>query len=260
MINLLQRRRLDYLLDYLMAELPENERLPLPKDTKRKQLLLRSLMNIRAPKPVPDRFLKRQDQYLQARNQEKGIVEAEHLPGGTLVLWQGDITRLKIGAIVNAANSYLLGCFVPLHSCIDNSIHTYAGMQLRLECAQKMQERGAEELTVGQPLLTKGYNLPAEHVIHVAGPIVEKGLTAELEDQLAACYQNTLDLCAQAGIHSVAFCCISTGVFHFPGKRAAEIAVNTVSGWLSQHPGQVERVVFNVFKDEDRAFYEEALA
>lgn len=182
------------------------------------------------------------------------------MPGGTLVLWQGDITRLKIGAIVNAANSYLLGCFVPLHSCIDNSIHTYAGMQLRLECAQKMQERGAEELTVGQPLLTKGYNLPAEHVIHVAGPIVEKGLTAELEDQLAACYQNTLDLCAQAGIHSVAFCCISTGVFHFPGKRAAEIAVNTVSGWLSQHPGQVERVVFNVFKDEDRAFYEEALA
>ena len=179
-------------------------------------------------------------------------------------IWQGDITRLAVDAIVNAANSQMLGCFVPMHTCIDNCIHTFAGVQLRAECNRQMNQfrirygRDYEQPTA-VPILTDGYNLPAKKIVHIVGPIVEGQLTKALEKDLADCYRNTLDLCAENGLRSVAFCCISTGVFHFPNRRAAEIAVKTVSKWLDEHKGQIDRVIFNVFKDEDKAYYEELL-
>jgi O-acetyl-ADP-ribose deacetylase (regulator of RNase III) len=165
---------------------------------------------------------------------------------------------------VNAANSQMLGCFVPMHTCIDSCIHTYAGVQLRSECNQKMNELRAKygpdyEQPTAVPMLTDGYNLPAKKVVHIVGPIVTGRLTKDLEKDLADCYKNTLDLCLEKGIRSVAFCCISTGVFRFPNKRAAEIAVRTVTDWLSAHSGAIERVIFNVFKDEDKAYYEAEL-
>ena len=179
-----------------------------------------------------------------------------------LSVWQGDITRLAVDAIVNAANSQMLGCFIPMHTCIDNCIHTFAGVQLRAECNRQMnllRERYGRdyEQPTAVPMLTSGYNLPAKKVIHIVGPIVQYKLTPELEKDLADCYRNTLDMCMENGLVSVAFCCISTGVFHFPNKRAAEIAVQTVSDWMKEHPGCMERVIFNVFKDEDKKYYEE---
>ena len=158
----------------------------------------------------------------------------------------------------------MLGCFVPMHTCIDNCIHTFAGVQLRAECARRMSELrekyGAEyEQPTAVPMLTDAYNLPAKKVVHIVGPIVQGKLSPALEKDLADCYRNTLDICAENGLRSVAFCCISTGVFHFPNKRAARIAVETVETWLSEHKGKIDRVIFNVFKDEDKAYYEELL-
>jgi O-acetyl-ADP-ribose deacetylase (regulator of RNase III) len=158
----------------------------------------------------------------------------------------------------------MLGCFVPMHTCIDNCIHTFAGVQLRAECSRQMNQLRIKygkdyEQPTAVPMLTDGYNLPAKKIIHIVGPIVEERLTSALEKDLADCYRNTLDLCAGNGLRSVAFCCISTGVFHFPNKRAAEIAVSTVDSWLIQHPGSMERVIFNVFKDEDKKYYEELI-
>ena len=179
-------------------------------------------------------------------------------------IWQGGITRLAVDAIVNAANSQMLGCFVPMHTCIDNCIHTFAGVQLRAECARQMEKLknryGMDyEQPTAVPMLTDAYNLPAKKVIHIVGPIVEYGLTKELEEQLAACYRNTLDMCLENGLRTVAFCCISTGVFRFPNKQAARIAVRTVSEWLPLHTGQMDRVIFNVFKYEDKEYYEQLL-
>ena len=181
-----------------------------------------------------------------------------------LSIWQGDITRLAVDAIVNAANSQMLGCFVPMHTCIDNCIHTFAGVQLRAECDRHMRKLRAEygadyEQPTAVPMLTDGYNLPAKKVVHIVGPIVQGRLTKALEQDLANCYKNTLDLCLENGLKSVAFCCISTGVFRFPNKRAAEIAVQTVTEWIKVHPAAMERVIFNVFKDEDKAYYEAEL-
>ena len=181
-----------------------------------------------------------------------------------LSIWQGDITRLAVDAIVNAANSQMLGCFVPMHTCIDNCIHTFAGVQLRSECKEKMDELRARygsdyEQPTAVPMLTDAYNLPAKKVIHIVGPIVEGRLTEEHERQLAACYRNTLELCAANSLRTVAFCGISTGVFHFPAERAAEIAVQTVTEWLSERPGAMDRVIFNVFSDRSRAIYEQNL-
>lgn len=179
-------------------------------------------------------------------------------------IWQGDITRLAVDAIVNAANSQMLGCFVPMHTCIDNCIHTFAGVELRAECSRQMNQLRLKygkdyEQPTAVPMLTDAYNLPAKKVIHVVGPIVRYELTPELEKDLADCYRNTLDMCLEHDLKSVAFCCISTGVFHFPNKQAAEIVVSTVDSWLSQHPGAMERVIFNVFKDEDKTYYEELI-
>ena len=167
-------------------------------------------------------------------------------------------------AIVNAANSQMLGCFVPMHTCIDNCIHTFAGVQLRAECARKMNQLRARygpdyEQPTAVPMLTDAYNLPAKKVVHVVGPIVQYALTPELEHDLADCYRNTLDLCRDEGLRSVAFCCISTGVFRFPNRRAAEIAVKTVSEWLAENAGAMDRVIFNVFKDQDKELYYELL-
>ncbi len=282
-----QNERLDYLAEQFAKEYDETVRrtaspyerasmqyrkLEIPVDAAGKWRLLRSLMNVRMPGKLPSSVLEVQDAYLKERILENGIVQIADLPTAAdqgsshphaehISVWQGDITRLAADAIVNAANSQMLGCFVPMHSCIDNCIHTFAGVQLRAECSRKMNELRAKfgpeyEQPTAVPMLTDGYNLPAKKVVHIVGPIVSGRLTKALEEDLADCYRSTLDLCLENEIKSVAFCCISTGVFHFPNRRAAEIAVQTVTEWMDQHPGQMERIIFNVFKEEDKIYYE----
>ena len=285
-----QNERLDYLAEQFAKDYDETVRrtaspyekasmqyrkLEIPDDAAGKWRLLRSLMNVRMPGKLPSSVLEVQDAYLKERILENGIVQIADLPTAAdqgsshphaehISVWQGDITRLAADAIVNAANSQMLGCFVPMHSCIDNCIHTFAGVQLRAECSRKMNELRAKfgpeyEQPTAVPMLTDGYNLPAKKVVHIVGPIVSGRLTKALEEDLADCYRSTLDLCLENEIKSVAFCCISTGVFHFPNRRAAEIAVQTVTDWMDQHPGQMERVIFNVFKEEDKIYYEAEL-
>ncbi len=270
-----QKERLDYLVEKFKEESQSYRGLETPADTVEKKCLLRSLMNVRMPGQLAPAVEEVQDEYLQQRNMENGIVTLEAIPtiaeqgsrhrhGDRISLWQGDITRLKVQAIVNAANSQMLGCFIPMHSCIDNCIHTYAGVQLRNECFRRMnvlrRQYGQDyEQPTAVPMLTDGYNLPAEKVIHIVGPIVSGQLTEALEQDLAACYRNTLNLCEANGLRSVAFCCLSTGVFRFPNRPAAQIAVRTVSDWLDRHPEAMDRVIFNVFKDEDKEYYEKEL-
>ena len=261
-----QEERLDYLMEEFKADSAEYKDLQIPEDTEGKRRILRSLMNIRMPRRMNEEVLSVQDEYLQERIRENGIVKLSDIPviKDRLSIWQGDITRLAVDAIVNAANSQMLGCFVPMHACIDNCIHTFAGVQLRAECNRQMNRLRIKygkdyEQPTAVPMLTDGYNLPAKKIIHIVGPIVQYGLTPELEKDLSDCYRNTLEMCADNGLKSVAFCCISTGVFHFPNKRAAEIAVKTVKEWIAEHPDTMERVIFNVFKDEDKKYYEEEL-
>ena len=270
-----QEQRLDLLVEEFKADSDEYKNLETPEDDEGKRRVLRSLMNIRMPKELSEKTRELQDEYLKERVREKGVVTLADIPtikeqgsdssfADKISIWQGDITRLAVDAIVNAANSQMLGCFVPMHTCIDNCIHTYAGVQMRYECNRQMNElrrrlgRDYEQPTA-VPMLTDGYNLPAKKVIHIVGPIVNYALTPELEKDLSDCYRNTLDLCLENGLNSVAFCCISTGVFHFPNDSAAQIATETVKKWLSEHGGQMERVIFNVFKDEDKELYEEKL-
>lgn len=272
-----QEGRLDYLVENFKAEAPEYRRVRVPSDTDGKRRLLRSLMNIRDPKPAAAAVLAVQDAYLKGRALEKGIVNVREIPtaaessgshhpfADVISIWQGDITRIAADAIVNAANSQMVGCYYPMHNCIDNCIHTYAGIQLRAECAGKMRSlrlRFGEdyEQPTAVPMLTEAYNLPAKKVIHIVGPVADTGLTPRLEEKLAECYRNTLDMCRENGLRSVAFCCISTGIFHFPNRRAAEIAVQTVTEWLSDDPDSIARVIFNVFRDEDRECYEELMS
>ena len=261
-----QNERLTYLVEEFKADSGEYRDLQTPADEEGKRQVLRSLMNIRMPRGMSSDVLDVQDAYLQERAAEKGVVELSDIPElrDGMSIWQGDITRLSVDAIVNAANSQMLGCFVPMHTCIDNCIHTFAGVQLRAECARKMNQLRARygpdyEQPTAVPMLTDAYNLPAKKVVHVVGPIVQYSLTPELERDLADCYRNTLDLCRDEGLRSVAFCCISTGVFRFPNHRAAEIAVATVSEWLAENEGAMDRVIFNVFKDEDKELYYEFL-
>lgn len=262
--KMIQNQRLDAFVEAFKTDSIQYKNVETPQDTEGKRRILRSLMNIRMPRAISDEVLSIQDAYLKERALEKGIVQLSDIPviEGKLSIWQGDITRLAVDAIVNAANSQMLGCFVPMHTCIDNSIHTFAGVQLRAECNRQMDQLRLKygqdyEQPTAVPMLTDGYNLPAKKVIHIVGPIVSFRLTPELEKELVDCYWNTLDLCLDNQLKSVAFCCISTGVFHFPQKRAAQIAINTVNKWLLQHPGTMERVIFNVFKDEDKKYYEE---
>ena len=256
-MNQAERRR--FLIEQLLQERPSSRRQDIPPDAERQRILLRGLMNVRAPRAISDEFLAVQDAYLQQALADAGVTRLEDLTPRCkdLYLWQGDITRLQCGAIVNAANSGLTGCYVPNHACIDNCIHTYAGVQLRLDCAAIMAEQGHEEPT-GQAKLTKAYNLPCDYVLHTVGPIISGPVTPEDVRLLAACYRSCLTLADQHQIASVAFCCISTGVFHFPNQRAAEIAVQTVRRYKAETGSRIQ-VIFNVFKDTDRILYEQLL-
>lgn len=261
-----QEERLDYLIEAFKTDSVEYKTIQTPTDTAGKKKLLRSLMNIRMPAPLPEEVIEVQDEYLSLRSKEIGVVRISDIPviKDGISVWQGDITRLAVDAIVNAANSQMLGCFVPMHTCIDNCIHTFAGIQLRTECNRQMNllrdKFGCDyEQPTAVPMLTDAYNLPARKVIHIVGPIVNGRLTPDLEKDLADCYLNSLDMCASNGLKSVAFCCISTGVFCFPNDRACRIAVQTVTEWTDEHPGIIDRVIFNVFKDEDRRLYESEL-
>ena len=262
---------------YLMAD--EHISHQIPSSLEERQRMMRALMNVWSsesiqaclegrvatnedevnvwePRPISEDFLKMQDAELQMQCEDKGVVEISDITPQTsdILLWQGDITRLKVDAIVNAANAQALGCWAPLHNCIDNCIHSAAGIQLRKECADKMQGR---LLATGDAIITKGYNLPAKHVIHTVGPIIPDGIpTMEQEEQLAQCYRSCLDLAEQNGLESIAFCCISTGVFHFPNEQAAKIAIETVKSY-PRHA--LKTIVFNVFLDKDRDIYEQLL-
>ena len=271
-----QEERLNYLIEKFKEESAEYKNLETPADIEDKKVLLRSLMNVRPPKETSAEILKVQDEYLSERNKEKGIVylkdiktiketiNSKHPYPQKISVWQGDITRLSCDAIVNAANSQMLGCFVPMHTCIDNCIHTFAGIQLRNECNKIMNEFRKKygddyEHPTAVPIITDGYNLPAKKIIHVAGPVVTEILTQANIEDLQNCYKNILDMCLKNNLKSVAFCCISTGVFSFPNKKAAEVAVETVTNWLKQNETKTDRVVFNVFKQEDKFCYEKFL-
>lgn len=254
-----QEERRVYLIKKLISEHPRYADIQIPTDADEQKRLLRSLMNVRLAAPVDKEFLQIQDEYLQRANEEKGIVYIEDMTEvqPDFYIWKGDITRLGVGAIVNAANSGMTGCYQPCHNCIDNCIHTFAGIELRNFCEDMMQEQGYEEPT-GQAKLTPAYNLPCDYVIHTVGPIVRGKLTHRDEDLLKSCYEACLKLADQNGIKSIAFCCISTGVFCFPNQRAAEIAVQTVRDYKRQNDSDI-KVIFNVFKDEDERIYNELL-
>ena len=249
--------RLDTLIKTLIAEDPQFSELQIPNDLQGKRDLFRALRNVRWPNPVSEEFLRLQDEELQEQLNEKGIVE---LPDVQMQIWQGDITRLRVDAIVNAANSQMLGCFHPLHKCIDNAIHSAAGVQLREECHHLMLQQDHEEPT-GQAKITKAYNLPCKHVIHTVGPIIPNGIPTDFQkEQLASCYRNIMACADENGLESIAFCCISTGEFRFPNELAAEIAIKTVKDYLSAHPFvSLKHIVFNVFKDVDKEIYQRLL-
>lgn len=254
-----QEQRLTYLISVLLQENAEYKGICIPNSTEDKQRLLRALMNVRPPNPISQEFLHLQNQYLQEEIAAKGIVRADDLRPikGQLCLWQGDITTLAADAIVNAANSQMCGCFIPCHGCIDNAIHTYAGIQLRLACAAIMKEQNAAEKT-GTAKITSGYNLPCRYILHTVGPVVDGALTADDEKLLASCYRSCLELAAQNGVRSIAFCCISTGEFRFPHRRAAEIAIETVEQYLFSTASKM-KVIFNVFQETDYTIYQELL-
>lgn len=251
------------ILRFLLNEREEYSDWRIPDSLPERQIMMRSLLNIRPPHPVSGDFLKAQDAELQEQLNDKGIVALSDIVAcredKRLHLWQGDITRLQVDAIVNAANSALLGCFVPMHRCIDNAIHSAAGVGLRLACERLMH--GHSEPT-GQAKITDGYNLPARYVLHTVGPIVCNAQpTRRQEQELAACYNSCLALADAHGLQSVAFCCISTGEFGFPQRRAAEIAVSTVRTYLdTTASSHINTVIFNVFKDEDLSIYKELLS
>lgn len=253
--------QLQFLNQTLLSEMPhyQEQAAAFPSDENAQRRLLRSLMNVRPPLPLLPVFLTAQDELLSFERNRKGVVDATALPDvpghPRMSLWQGDITRLNVDAIVNAANSALLGCFCPCHGCIDNAIHSAAGLQLRDECNQIMQ--GRSEPT-GQAKLTKGYNLPARYVLHTVGPIVRGYVTGRNREELASCYRSCLELAAAHELASVAFCCISTGEFHFPNQQAAEIAVKTVADFLQRNTS-IKKVIFNVFKDNDKTIYRRTL-
>ena len=254
-----QSERRQFLLRELLAEEPEYRSLAVPDDAAGQKQLLRALLNVRPPRAASPQFLQVQDAYLREETARKGVVELSTLTpvsvenGAELFLWQGDITRLFCDAIVNAANSGMTGCYVPNHTCIDNCIHTFAGVQLRQECARLMARQGHEEPT-GQARLTPAYDLPCRFILHTVGPIVSGPLSPAACRQLAGCYRSCLTLAAEHGLESVAFCCISTGVFGFPNDKAAEIAVTEVRRFLQQQTS-VKKVIFNVFKDLDKDLY-----
>ena len=254
-----QSERRLFLIRSLLKENPDYRDMGIPADANSQRQLLRGLLNIREPRRIGTDFLQIQDEYLQEETAAKGITDVADLvplqPG--LYLWQGDITTLKCDAIVNAANSGMTGCYCPNHGCIDNAIHTYAGVQLRLACAEIMDRQGYPEPT-GQAKITPAFNLPCRYVLHTVGPIINGRVTQRDRALLASCYRSCLELAAEKGLESVAFCCISTGEFRFPNQLAAEIAVQTVKEFLKTQTS-VKKVIFNVFKDMDKKIYEQLL-
>ena len=256
-----ERRR--FLLSSLLAEAPEYRQLAVPDDAAGQKQLLRALLNVRPPRDASPEFLQVQDEYLRAGHAQKGVTVLESLTPAArcgeaaLYLWQGDITTLQCDAIVNAANSGMTGCYIPNHRCIDNAIHTFAGVELRLACAELMEQQGYPEPT-GRAKITPAFNLPCRYVLHTVGPIIDGRVTKADKELLASCYRSCLALAAENNLESVAFCCISTGEFHFPNELAAQIAVETVKDFLKKQTS-VKKVIFNVFKDLDKAIYEKLL-
>lgn len=251
------KNKLDRLIEYICSK--RNAKVDIPNDEISQKRFFRAYVNTRMPNPASKEFLQLQDEYLQEVLRQKGVTDIESLTAvkDDLYLWQGDITTLKCDAIVNAANSQMLGCFCPNHGCIDNAIHTFAGVQLRLECAEIMKRQGYEEPT-GSAKITRAYNLPCKYVLHTVGPIVYDALTPQLERELASCYNSCLALADENNLQSVAFCCISTGEFRFPNQRAAEIAIKTVRDYKAKTNSKF-KVIFNVFKDIDYAIYSRLL-
>lgn len=254
-----QTQRRIYLIQKLLSEQALYNNIEIPKSAEEQEQFLRSLFNIRSPKKASDEFLTVQNEYLQEELLRKGITKISDLKPlkDRIYLWQGDITTLACDAIVNAANSGMTGCYHPCHNCIDNCIHTFAGVQLRLKCADIMECQETPE-KVGTAKITPAYNLPCEYVIHTVGPVIHDKVTKKDCDLLQSCYRSCLELAERNGIKSIAFCCISTGEFHFPNKKAAEIAISTVKEHLSEHKEGLE-VIFNVFKETDYEIYRKLL-
>ena len=254
-----QSERRLFLIQSLLRERPSCQKQIIPTDSERQKILLRGLMNVRNPHPISPEFLETQDTYLWEETAQKGITDIRDLPPMQpgLYLWQGDITTLKCDAIVNAANSGLTGCYIPNHRCIDNAIHTYAGVELRLACEAIITAQDHPEPT-GRAKITPAFNLPCKYVLHTVGPIISSQVTDRDKALLASCYRSCLELAAMYDLESVAFCCISTGEFHFPNDLAAEIAVDTVKEFLKKQTS-VKKVIFNVFKDLDRQIYRRLL-
>ena len=254
-----QDKKRQYLITELLKERPEYADIFLPNDKTEQKKLLRALFNVRLPLTTGDAFLRVQDEYLQEEIAQKGITSIDDLEPikPDIYLWQGDITTLKCDAIVNAANSGMTGCYIPNHRCIDNAIHTFAGVELRLACEERMEQQGYPEPT-GQAKITPAFNLPCRYVLHTVGPIISGRVTKEEEELLSSCYRSCLELAEEHSLESVAFCCISTGEFHFPNEQAAEIAVETVKQFMNRKTS-VKKVIFNVFKDLDKAIYEKLL-
>ena len=253
---MMQTERRVFLIRELLREQSQYSNIKIPANEQEQRNMLRSLFNIRMPAPVSKTFLEVQNAYLQEEIRRKGITEFSRLHPiqDGIYLWQGDITTLRCDAVVNAANSQMLGCFCPNHGCIDNAIHTFAGVQLRLACAEQMKQQGHEEDT-GKAKITPAFNLPCSYVIHTVGPIVQGWLTAKDQELLASCYRSCLELAEKNKLKSIAFCCISTGEFHFPNKKAAQIAIQTVKDYKARTNSKIE-VIFNVFKEIDFNIYQ----
>ena len=254
-----QNERRIFLIQELLKENKRYEDMEIPQDFEEQRTLLRALMNVRIAKNVDDEFIKVQDEYLKEEIKRKGIVDIDDLKPikDGIYLWQGDITTLRCDVIVNAANSGMTGCYVPNHRCIDNCIHSFAGVQLRLECDEIMTKQGYSEPT-GQAKITNSYNLPCKYIIHTVGPIINGKLTSEDCDLLESCYKSCLELAVKNNLESIAFCCISTGEFHFPNDKAAQIAVKTVEEFMKKETS-LKKVIFNVFKDMDKEIYRKLL-
>ena len=253
-----QSERRIWLIEYLFGENDRYNGVQIPSDSKEQFNLYRSLVNVRMPAPISEEYLQIEDEFLKEETAQKGITPITALNfKNDISIWQGDITTLECDAIVNAANSKLLGCFCPCHACIDNCIHTFAGVRLRLKCNEIMENQLFDEPT-GKAKITPAYNLPCKYVLHTVGPIVYGELTEKHEELLAFCYEECLKCADENGLKSIAFCCISTGEFHFPNDKAAKIAVKTVKDYKAKTDSNI-KVVFNVFKDKDRKIYEQLL-
>lgn len=252
-------KKLDFLIDYLIKENKNIDIKEIPQNISDKKRLYRSLCDIREPLPISKEYIKIENEFLMIENTNKGIMESSDITpfskykGSQICLWQGDITTLRVNAIVNAANSQGLGCFIPCHKCIDNAIHSASGVELRLECNEKMHKIG--RLQTGKSFITSGYNLPSKYVIHTVGPVIYEKVTEKEVQELKDCYINSLNLAKENNIKTIAFPCISTGEFRFPKELASKIAVEAIKEYLNTNENCFEKIIFNVFSEEDYKIY-----